>query len=128
MRRRLALLIFLALTLLAIDPLLLRDGTVARPVVKQAAEVPDTIWPGFAEFLGEVRRRTPRGASIAIVVQTQKWDEGYAFAFYRASYLLAGREVLPVVTPEGRELRENLARAQYVAVWNGRGGELRKRR
>ena len=128
MRRRFALLIFLALTILAIDPSLLRDGTVARPVVAQAADVPDTIWPGFAEFLGEVRRQTQRGSSIAIVVPTQKWDEGYAFAFYRASYLLAGREVLPVVTPEGRELRENLARAQYVAVWNGRGGELRKRR
>ena len=128
MRPRFALLIFLALTIFAIDPSLLRDATVARPLVAPAAELPDTIWPGFTNFLAEVRERTPRGASIAIVVPTTKWDDGYAFAFYRASYLLAGREVLPVVMPEGRELRENLARAQYVAVWNGRGGELRKRR
>ena len=69
------------------------------------------------------------------------WNGGYADAYYRASYFLAGREVLPAVTWDDRPHPENVRAARYVAawqlnvqpagrgalVWRGEGGELLRR-
>ncbi len=68
------------------------------------------------------------------------WNGGYADAYYRASYFLAGREVLPLVTSDDHLHPENLRRASFVAawrvnapaagrivMWRGEGGELLRR-
>ncbi|HEY8133496.1 MAG TPA: hypothetical protein VII12_16590, partial [Thermoanaerobaculia bacterium] len=80
---------------------------------------------------------TQNGDSVVIVVPMLKWDEGYSYAYYRASYFLAGREVLPLVTPDDRPHPENVRTARYIAgwhmrrqpglgevVWEGEGGVL----
>ena len=117
-RRRLALVLFIALTLLAIDPILIRWGFFERPKVHQLmANVPDRGWGDYPKFLEDVRAHTQLGDSIAIIVPTLRWDDGYAYAYYRASYFLTGREVLPVVTDGDVVHPQNFARAKYVAAW-----------
>lgn len=120
MRRWLALVAFVAIVALSIDPMLFRFAFFRRPQMQRALAVfPDRgiWWPDYPRFLDAVRERTHRGDSIAIVVPAMRWEEGYDYAYYRASYFLAGREVLPIVTPLNRFLPDNLARAQYIAVW-----------
>jgi hypothetical protein len=75
---------------------------------KDAAEYP--------RFLSDVARWTKAGDRIAIFVPARTWDDGYAYAYYRAHYFLTGREVLPLVWRDDRLLRENFA-AEYIAVW-----------
>ncbi|HUP65236.1 MAG TPA: hypothetical protein VM557_08145, partial [Thermoanaerobaculia bacterium] len=62
------------------------------------------------------------GSRVAIVVPMREWERGYAWAYYRASWFLAGREVVPLLDEDDRFLRENLQRADFVASW---GGEAR---
>ena len=101
---------------------------------------PDRLWPQFPRFVDGVRARTSNGDSIALLVPTLDWDAGYSYAYYRASYLLAGRKVLPLATADGRLQPANFRSATYVAawgrpmppthmtvVWSGEGGTLLKR-
>jgi hypothetical protein len=74
-------------------------------------------FPNYPAFLDDVRNRTMPGDAIALVVPPRTWDDGYSYAYYRASYFLAGREVLPVIDEAGRPLPQNFARARSVAVW-----------
>lgn len=73
--------------------------------------------PEIRGFLDEVEKRTSPGESIALVVPAPDWNRGYEYAFYRASYVLAGRTVLPVMNPAGHPLPSNLERADYIAAW-----------
>ncbi|HEV8608991.1 MAG TPA: hypothetical protein VGS98_02835 [Thermoanaerobaculia bacterium] len=83
--------------------------------------------PAYAAFLEEVRRRTPRDATIAVVVPP--WPDVYV---YQAAYQLAPRRV---VEP-GRESEATFVAAyryQYRAVLNPDvmalpGGALFRRR
>lgn len=79
--------------------------------------------PELRELFTEVRRRTAPGDRIALITPVHRWDEGYAYAFYRASYVLAGREVVPLVLWGDRPAPENIRHAGYVIVWN-RSAEL----
>lgn len=117
-RRYLALAAFVVLALLAIDPILIRWGFFQRAKVHQLlAYAPDRGWGDYPKFLEDVRAHTQRGDSIALIVPTMKWDSGYSYAFYRASYFLTGRDVLPVVTDHDVVHPQNFARAKYVAAW-----------
>jgi hypothetical protein len=88
-----------------------------RPIREYFAQVPDLLWQGYPEFLQGVRERTRPGDSIAILVPARHWNEGYAYAYYRASYFLAGRRVIPLVMPDDRDAPENLGMADYLATW-----------
>jgi hypothetical protein len=137
MRRRLALVVFVALALLAIDPNLFRIALANRAAMHAAmTRYPDRGWEAYPAFLDQVRARTKPGESIALVVPAMQWDGGYSYAYYRASYFLAGREVLPLVDRDDVPQPANFARAKYVAawrrsiqppmrvVWSGDGGTL----
>lgn len=78
---------------------------------------PDRLWPEYPRFLDGVRERTQNGDSIALIVPTTDWENGYSYAYYRGSYLLAGREVLPISDSGGGRHPENVRRARYLAVW-----------
>ena len=82
------------------------------------AGYPDRDTPSYPVFLRAVAAATPPGARIAIFVPMRHWDGGYSYAYYRAGYLLAGREVLPLVWRDDRVLPENAARAEYIASWH----------
>jgi hypothetical protein len=99
----------------------------------------DRGWEGYVAFLGGVRAQTRAGDTIALIVPARHWDGGYSYAFYRGSYLLAGRQVVPLVQPDDRVVMGNLGAATYLAawhmppiaghpiVWRGHGGVLVKR-
>jgi hypothetical protein len=118
-----------------------------RPLERYFAHVADDGWEQYVEFLEGVRAHTARGDSIAIMVPARHWDngadfsnKGYSYAYYRASYKLAGRVVIPLVSPDDRVTLGNLALAAYLAewqqdlpvthrvVWSGDGGKLVRRR
>ncbi len=126
MRRIAASVASIILVLLAIEPTLLRLPFADRTALRDAMErAPDRTWyPEYPLFLEEVRRRTPKGSAIALVVPIRRWEAGYGYAFFRASYFLAGRELLPILTADDRPRNESFRRARYLAVWgiNGRGG------
>jgi hypothetical protein len=78
---------------------------------------PDRRTPDYPAFLAEVARRTKPGQSIAIVVPMRYWNAGYSYAYYRASYFLAGRRVVPIVDSDDAVHPERLQEADFVAVW-----------
>jgi len=107
---------------LRIEPQLLRLPFMNRTKFNaEIAQMADGQWWQYPRFLQGVREHTRDGDVIAIVVPPRKWDDGYSYAYYRASYFLAGRVVLPLVTEDDREHPENFRAARYVAAWHIRG-------
>jgi hypothetical protein len=121
-RRALAFVCLAVIILASVEYRLLRILVADRAVLSEAfARSADTGWyPDYPAFLRGVRAHTNAGDSIALVVPVAKWDDGYAYAYYRASYFLTGREVLPLVTPNNAMVPGNFRRARYAAFWRVR--------
>lgn len=84
--------------------------------------------PGLRQFCLEVDRRTPLGARILFVAPSNE----YLYAFRRARYLLAGKDLLLVGRTETLpEFVACLPRcsvpAGFTVVWRGERGMLLKR-
>ena len=90
--------------------------------------------PGYDRFLGEAARHIEPGKRVAVLVP-KRWETGYAYAYYRASYALAGCRVIPLVDPDDAISLERIDGADYVVawgaemtgletVWSGAGGTL----
>ncbi|HKR65142.1 MAG TPA: hypothetical protein VJZ00_15520 [Thermoanaerobaculia bacterium] len=111
--------LFAAIVIGALDlrPLrvLFADRAALAEVLTRA---PDLQAPTYPAFLEEVARRTKPGDSIAILVPMRHWARGYAYAYFRATYFLAGRDVIPLVDADDHEHPERLRDARYVAVWH----------
>lgn len=103
------------------------------------ARIPDRASPEYPQFLDGVRARTPAGATIAIEAP-QRWHSGYEYAYYRASYFLTARTVVPLLDENDVMHRERLRDVEYLAawqmpagaagfteVWRGNGGVLARR-
>jgi hypothetical protein len=117
-------------------PLLKLPFVDRAPMEHALLAYPDGQWPQYPRFLAEVREHTRPGDSIALVVPARRWEGGYSYAYYRASYFLAGREILPVVNEQDEPIPANLHGARYVAalgvhlrvpsdvIWEGEGGAL----
>src|SRR5689334_4760757 len=75
---------------------------------RTVAARPGGNWPEYSLFLEGAREHTRPGDKIVIATIGMRNPETYVYAYYRANYLLAGREVLPLVP-------EYLATADYVA-------------
>jgi hypothetical protein len=116
-------------------------GAADQRPVERIGWNPDLVAPGYPDFIEEVARRTAAGETIAIVVPMRSWSRGQEYAYYRATYLLPGRRVLPLVDPDDTTRPERLREARYVAVWKadvpagpfervwaGHGGTLLRRR
>jgi hypothetical protein len=117
-RRVLALIAVIVILALRVEPRYIQLPFLDRKPIAKAFEVrPDRLWPDYPRFLEGVRARTRNGDAIALIVPTLDWENGYSYAYYRASYFLAGREVLPVADSDGRLHPENFQRAMYAAVW-----------
>ena len=82
-------------------------------------EKPDRGWHDYPQFLEGVRAHTNPGDRIALIVPTTQWEGGYSYAYFRASYLLSGRAVLPLLYGSDDPIAENLDTAKYLAIWRG---------
>ena len=113
-RRILAALILATLVIGGIEPSYFRIllGDPAERIRKADRRV-----PGYAEFLEGVAQRTRPGDSIVIIVPLPNWKTGYGYAYYRASYILAGRDLIPILADDDRVRHEVLQQTDYVAVW-----------
>jgi hypothetical protein len=80
----------------------------------------DEAWGDYPEFLAAIRTTTQNGDTIALLVPARRGSNDYSYAYFRASYFLAGREVLPVIDDNGRIIAGNVRDAQFVAAWHGR--------
>jgi hypothetical protein len=140
--RLVALTIFAGLCFGALRPIFLRIHAIdSQKLHAGYTLMPDRQTPEYPRFLAEAAKRTERSSRVAILVPMRHWDGGYSYAYYRASYFLAGRQVLPLVWRKDEVLRDNIGKADYVAawrmqlvapqfepVWQGEGGTLYRRR
>ena len=81
-------------------------------------DLPFTKTPGLRTFMLGVRERTREGERIAIVTPARRFQQGYAYAFTRSTYLLAGRTTIPIVGENDEWMPQNIAQADAVAVWH----------
>src|SRR5207244_1806969 len=86
------------------------DGERTRAAM---TELPYRKLPGLKRLLADVDRSTPPGAKIAIALPFRDWDAGYGYGYYRASFLLPGKQVVPLLPPQ------NMRFADYVVIWKG---------
>jgi hypothetical protein len=118
-RPALALLAFLAIVALRVEPQLLKLPFQDRaPLARGYAGYADRLWPQYPRFLEEVRTHTQPGDRIAVIVPSMRWDGGYSYAYYRASYFLSGRQVLPLIDEHDAPHPENFRAANVIAAWN----------
>ena len=141
MRRILAAALLIALLALRVEVRLWKFPFGDRAVLAAYfRDQSDHHWAMYARFLREVHDRTPPKARVAFIVPTMSWDDGYSYAYYRASYFMVGREVLPLVWSDDSQHPENLRAAEYFGawrvqlppskskvVWQGEGGVLLRR-
>jgi hypothetical protein len=121
LRRALTILCLAAIVATSIGARLLQVVFTDRePLARALDGFYDRQWPQYPHFLADLRQHTKRGDTIAVIVPAMGWDDGYSYAFYRASYFLTGREVLPLVTPDNRRLPRNFLAAKYIAVFGVR--------
>lgn len=108
----LARVVFAAVLLGALDP---------RPLLRIRSEPPADLLPEYVRFLAEVKARSAPGQSIAVAAPARSWSRGYSSIYYRASYILAGRRVIPLIDRDDSFHFERLGEVELVAVW-GMGG------
>jgi len=121
LRRALTILCLAAIVAMSIAVHLLEIVfTDRRPLARALDGFYDRQWPQYPHFLSDLREHTQPGDTIAVIVPAMGWDDGYSYAYYRASYFLTGREVLPLVTPDNRRLPRNFLAAKYIAVFGVR--------
>lgn len=119
--RVLAAFAFAAMIAGGIEPFYFRALTLNGPRWREAmTELPYRKLPGLRRFLAGVDARTPSGARIAIWIPQPGWDGAYGYGYYRAPFLLTGKQVVPLQVPfVDRAALSNVRLADYVAAWHG---------
>jgi hypothetical protein len=121
LRRALTVLCLAAIVVMSIEGRMLQLPFISRAAaVREMVTDTDRAWPDYPGFLEGVREHTKPGDSIALILPTMSWERGYFYGYYRASYFLAGREVLPLVEAGDRRLPQNFHDAKYIAVFGVR--------
>jgi hypothetical protein len=117
-QRILAALLFALILFGGLTPTLLRLPFRERGSLAAAFEaLPDRFAPEYPHFLREVARRTSRGEAVAVMVPWRHWNDGYAYGYYRASYFLSGRRVIPLVDPDDTVHLQRVAEADWILSW-----------
>ena len=129
-RRTLAALALVALAAGSFQAFYLKIWSAeGRALGAHFTELPYRKVPGLREVCVEADRRTPPGARILFVAPPR----GYEYAFRRAQYLLAGKELMPMVGrnegPPGFVacVGRCAVPAGSTVVWQSNAGMLLKR-
>jgi hypothetical protein len=111
---------FLAIAIGSFEPFYLRIYTIDSATLRANwTELPYRKVPGLRRVLVEVDRRTPRGARVLLATPHRPGEGGYRYAYARAQFLLAGRELVPLLEPftENR-IPLQLESVDYIACWH----------
>ena len=123
-KRALALLAFAALAAGAFQPFYLRilrqDG---RQLAAHLTELPYRKSPGLRQLCLEADRRTPPGARVLFVAP----EKGYEYAFRRAQYLLAGKDLVTFGDADYIACLPTCEVRGFTTLWRGERGALLKR-
>jgi hypothetical protein len=113
---------FLLILIGGFEPFYLRIFRMDRKGMGAAfAEMPFRKVTGLQAFLKGVDAHTPPHARIALWFPFRQWEGGYGYGYYRASYLLPGKQVVPLLAlHDDRPQLTNLGQADYLASY----GEL----
>jgi hypothetical protein len=112
-RRALGMVVAMAIAAAAFQPFYLRVFAVNRArMAAMLVELPYRKAPGLRTFLEGVRARTRPGDAVAIAAPVQ-WLSAYEYICARATYVLAGREVLTL---------RDVGRAQFLVMYHGANG------
>jgi len=114
-----ALAAFLAIAAGSFETFYLRIYTIDAAALRaQWTELPYRKVPGLRRLLAEVERRTPQGARILLATPHRPGEGGYSYAYARATYALAGRELVPLLDPTTEKaLPLRLDTVDYIACW-----------
>lgn len=99
-------------------------------------DVPYRKVPGLRHACLEAALRTPPGASVLLVTKHRSWPDGYDYAFRRAHYLLAGRQMVPMLGPRPADPPDFIlcvpaecsAPPSFRTIWRDSSGALLERR
>jgi hypothetical protein len=81
-------------------------------------EVPYRRLSGLRRMLVAVNERTKPGDRVLLFTPHHPWQNGYGYAFRRAQYVLAGRDVLPLLEHDRDAIDpRSLAEATHIACW-----------
>jgi hypothetical protein len=86
-------------------------------------ELPYRKVPGLRQLCVETDRRTPMGARILFVAP----ENGFDYAFRRAQYLLAGKDVVPSGHADYIACLPGCSARGFTVVWRSDRGLLLKR-
>jgi len=115
-----ALAAFLAILIGSFETFYLRVLTIDSAALRANwTELPYRKVPGLRQMLVEVDRRIPRGARVLLATPHRPGEGGYRYAYARAQYLLAGRELVPLLDPYTEQrVPLQLANVDYIACWH----------
>jgi hypothetical protein len=127
----LALAAFLLIAAGAFEPFYFRIFAIDRPRLRASlTELPYQKLPGLRRFLNDVAARTRDGEVVAIYAPFA-WDQGYEYAYARALYPLAGRQV---VTFDQLDRATTIAAFRsaptvlgFTVIWRSADGTLLRR-
>lgn len=118
LRRSLSALAFALILIGGFETYYLRIYVQDRTALREALTVmPWRRLPGFRPFLISIREATREGDTVGLWIPPMRWLEGYEYGFVRAGYLLGGRDVLPLLTPDNRIISANIAAADWIACY-----------
>lgn len=97
-------------------------------------ELPYRKIPGLRQLLVETNRRTPDGARILFAMPGSIQKDGYDYAFGRAQYMLAGKDVVPRFAKDAGDVEYIVCwsrcnpPAHFAVIWKSDVGSLARRR
>ncbi|MGA7615483.1 MAG: hypothetical protein WBX15_09905 [Thermoanaerobaculia bacterium] len=91
-----------------------------RPFAAMLTALPFRRMPGFVSFMASVRTRTRETDRIAIAPTAPRWESGYDYVIWRANYLLAPRQLVPLLDYRNELAWSNLKYADYLITWRRR--------
>jgi hypothetical protein len=111
---------FLAILIGSFETFYLRVLTIDSAMLRTNwTELPYRKVPGLRQMLIEVDRRTPRGSRVLLATPHRPGEGGYRYAYARAQYLLAGRELVPLLDPYTEQhVPLQLGNVDYIACWH----------
>jgi len=132
-RRTAVILVLLVIGVGAFQPYYLRVWSQDwRALGAYLTELPYRKVPGLLRVCREADRRIPIGARVLLVTPHRTWPGGYDYSFRRARYLLAGREMIPMLGPTPAQPPDFIVcaqmpcapRANFRQIWGDASGSI----